>query len=242
MLQRSFVALLLAAALSACAAENPADLSDAGQRCKGVWQGESGSATLRACTQVIDQSSVDFDRASAYNTRGTIHRRKGRFEQAISDFDEAVRLESGFSGAYSNRGITYSLMGKDDLAAESFTMAMLVMPTNPKPYNNYSWHLSSRGDYEKALQQINEAIALEPEEAENFDTQAHALMGLGRTDEAEAAFERSMDLGGSSMIRQYQRALASKGYTPGRSDGTLDASTREALAACIRDNCRLMLD
>lgn len=241
-MQKPFVALMLVAGLSACAADPSADLSAAIQRCEGVWEGESGSSTLRACSQVIDNSSLSSDRASAYNARGTIHRRKGRYSDAVADFNEAVGLESGLSGAYSNRGITYSQMGEDDLAIESFRMAVMVMPTNPKPFNNYSWHLSSRGDYEEALEQIGEAIALEPNEPENFDTQAHALMGLGRIEEAEAAFERSMDLGGRSVIRQYQRALASKGYKPGRSDGTLDAETRGALSACIRDNCRLMLD
>ena len=64
----------------------------------------------------------------------------------------------------------------------------------------------------------------------------------GNTADAEAAFALAMELGGTPRVRRYQQALTAKGYAPGRSDGVVDGATEAALAACIRDNCRLLLD
>src|SRR3546814_3370369 len=70
----------------------------------------------------------------------------------------------------------------------------------------------------------------------------HVLMGLGRVAEAEEAFAKAIALGKSKRVRLYQLALEKKGYEPGRTDGIPDKATQAALAECIRDNCRLMLD
>lgn len=241
-MQKLFLGLVLAVGLSACATEGSTDLSSAMERCDGVWEGESGSAVLRACSQVIEQSTVDADLASAYNSRGVLHRRSGRFEAAIADFNESIRYNPKSSSAHSNRGIAYAQMGMNEEAVESFSNALLLNPKNEKAYNNYSWYLSTRGQYEEALAKAEKALEIRFDDEEIHDTLAHALMGLGRQQEAQEAFETAASFGGPDMVRAYQISLVAKGYYKGSVSGDFDDITREALAACIRENCRLMLD
>jgi Tfp pilus assembly protein PilF len=120
--------------------------------------------------------------------------------------------------------------------------ALRLNPENAWAYNSYAWHLAQQGDYVTAEAQIVKAIALEPESFLLVDTRAHVLMGMGEVPAAENAFTRAMELGGPDIVREYQKSLIAKGYAPGRSDGVVDAVTQAALSACIRDNCRLLLD
>ena len=234
--------LLVAAGLSACATDSATDLGDAVALCARVWDGDIKASTERACSRVISQSADDRERAEAYNARGVIHRRKGRFDEAVADFGEAIRFNPKSSTAHSNRGIAYAQMGKADLAVEGFSKAIDLNPKNASAYNNYSWFLSTQGDYADALAKIDKALEIRFDDQEYHDTRAHALMGLGRQEEAEKAFSVAAAGGGAALVRSYQKSLIAKGYDPGRSDGEFDARTKEALAACIRDNCRLMLD
>lgn len=241
-MQKLLLGIVLMAGLSACATENRSDLSSAMERCDGVWEGESGASVLRACSQVIERSTMDADVAAAYNSRGVLHRRSGRFEAAVADFNESIRYNPESSTAHSNRGIAYAQMGLDEPAVESFSKALLLNPRNETAYNNYSWFLSVRGEYEEALAKAEKAREIKFDDEEIHDTLAHALMGLGRQEEAQKAFEVAASFGGPDMVRGYQKALRAKGYYRGSMSGTFDDATREALAACIRENCRLMLD
>ena len=44
------------------------------------------------------------DFSEAYNNRGVAKDALGRYESAIADYDEAIRLQPDFSKAYNNRG------------------------------------------------------------------------------------------------------------------------------------------
>ena len=171
--------------------------------------------------------------------------KKGKFnkpQNAANLLGKVIKEHPKFAPAYNNRAELLSARGEDKLAVESYRAAIRADPDNAATFNNYAWHLTSRGDYRGALTQVNRALALEDPQAAAFDTQAHALMGLGETEEAEAAFERAMELGGEVMVRRYQRALSDKGYDSGGIDGAPDAGLRAGIAACIRDNCQLLID
>lgn len=243
-MQKTVLALLLTTGLSACAAPQTAsgDLAADEKLCAAVEDGASGAINLAACTRIIENAGERGERVLAYNRRGIAQRNAGREAEALADFDAAIRLAPMFSAAYNNRATLYSAQGKDALAVQSFQAAIRTNPDNPSAYNNYSWHLVSRGDYKGALTQVNRSLALDDGRDASYDTQGHALMGLGQAAQAGAAFDRAMELGGAAVVRLYQKALTDKGYDPGGRDGERDARMRAGLEACIRDNCGLLLD
>lgn len=241
-MQRSILVLALSVTLSACAAGSSPELTKAKDLCASTEDGRYDLAVEEACGEVIANARSSQDRAVAHNNRGIIYRRADRDQEALADFQEAIRLQPNFTGAYNNRGVIYSKLGEDERAVQSFKTAIRLLPLSPKAYNNYAWHLATRGDYAAALTEAEKAQMRAGENDVVYDTKAHALMGLGQQVEAEEAFVRAMELGGSGVVTEYQEALMRKGYDPGGVDGELDAKTREALAACIRDNCRLLLD
>jgi Tfp pilus assembly protein PilF len=232
---------MLAAALLGCSTD-ATDLRTARQLCLAVEDGARADINLDGCSTIIANSSSQQELTNAYNFRGVIYSTTARGTLAMADFDEAIRLAPDFSGAYNNRANLLSRQGQSEAAERDYQSAIRSDPGNASAYNNYAWHHLDRGDYAGALPLAEEAVRLKPQGASNHDTLAHALMGAGRPVEAEQSFAKAMELDGIGVIRRYQRALAAKGYDPGRSDGVLDTRTREALAACARDNCRLLLD
>ncbi len=251
---RSVSAILFVAWLAACQtppeAEKPAKESarvvSAWNLCKSDIEGALAQRVYNACTQVIAEAENSFWQAAAYNNRSLVLRYWGRHEEELDDLNNAIRLNPEYSPAHNNRGWVYAIQGNFELAFADFEMALRLNPDSALAHNNYAWFLAETGDYAAASKHAERAIALTPggitDELNAIDTQAHVAMGLGQVAEAEEAFAKAMRLGGIEWISAYQKALVAKGYAPGRTDGLLDEATKEAFSACIRDNCRLMVE
>lgn len=211
--------------------------------CRDVWEDKSGQLHLDACTDVIEGTKSDHRRGEALNYRGLIYSRTGRLDEALADFNEAARLLPNSSAPYNNRANVYRKQGRYDLMMADLEAAKVAKPGSAISYNNHAYSLCEQGDFAAALPLVEKALELESVgNVEVYDTYGHVLMGLGRVEESEAAFAEAIKLGKSKRVRLYQLALEKKGYTPGRSDGVMNDATQVALSACIRDNCRLMLD
>src|SRR5262245_37030486 len=112
--QLSLLALLAvlasAAPVPATAAGNPA------------WEacfapGSTPDERVKACSTVIDSKSETGERlASAYCVRGHGFTEKGELDAALSDLDEAVRLDPTYACAYNNRGRVYNFKRDYDRA------------------------------------------------------------------------------------------------------------------------------
>lgn len=237
------LALALTAGLTACvttAADEGLETELA--LCRAVWDGNNSQMNQDACSAVIARTKSDRLRGDALNYRGLIYSRTGRLADAEADFTESIRLLPSSSAARNNRANVYRKQGRYDLMMSDLEAAKVAKPGSPTSYNNHAYLLVEEGDYAAALPLIEKSFALGGDDVEFYDTYGHVLMGLGRVAEAEEAFGEAIALGKSKRVRLYQLALEKKGYEPGRTDGIPDKATQAALAACIRDNCRLMLD
>ncbi len=94
---------------------------------------------IKSCTAVIaDQTANQIanlgytaaERAIAFNHRGIAYIRKGSYNLAILDFDQAIRIKQDDSEALNNRGIAYANNGDYDSAIADFTKSILLNPRN----------------------------------------------------------------------------------------------------------------
>jgi Tfp pilus assembly protein PilF len=91
---------------------------------------ESNSGNLASLTEVIARNPSD---APAYNTRGVVYAKLGRYSDAIDDFSRAIELDPHFAGAYTNRALAYRQERRDDLAMQDFNRAVAVNPKDGYP-------------------------------------------------------------------------------------------------------------
>ncbi|UCC43725.1 MAG: tetratricopeptide repeat protein [Candidatus Zixiibacteriota bacterium] len=124
---------------------------------------------------------------------------KGQIEQAISDLDLALSLDSGNARAYLNRGIALVSSQQAELAIGNFDRALTLSPNDPAVYYYRGIAYSSLGRYEKALTDFDRALALQPELAELYYNKAQALEAVGQTAAAVRAYEEFLKYASSQM-------------------------------------------
>lgn len=199
---------------------------------------------IDACDRILVRDETDWLAAAAMVERGVFFDRLGQHEKALVDFNTALQMQPDLARAYVVRARHHHeqkapVLAEQDLAAAK---RLAFGPNRPFILDSIGWERVRQGDYRAGLNLANEALAAASFPQVGYVTRAHALMGLERHALAEAAFLKAIENRGNALVRRYQSDLARKGYQPGRSDGVMDDATLAALRACIRDNCRLLLD
>jgi len=66
--------------------------------------------------------------ANLYSDRGLVWYAKGRYDQAIADFDRAIKIDPDFASAYIDRGIILHRKSEFNLAFAAVNQAIHVDP------------------------------------------------------------------------------------------------------------------
>ena len=92
---------------------------------------------IKGCTAVIQTGrQVLRNLATAYNNRGVAYRLEAKYEEAIRDFDEAIRLVPDDAHAFNNRGVAYRNMGNLDRAVADYDRAISIKSDFKAAYYN----------------------------------------------------------------------------------------------------------
>lgn len=124
--------------------------------------------------------------AHAYNNRANFYLSRGRFDKALADCRQAIRLDPNFAWACNNRGIAYVGKRNFDRALADYDRATKLDPTYTFPYNNRAVIWIELGLYRKAVAECTLAIELDPQYAVAIANRGAALARLGRLREAVA--------------------------------------------------------
>jgi tetratricopeptide (TPR) repeat protein len=117
---------------------------------------------LTACTRALASDLTPEEQAETYNTRGQIYAAKGMLDQAIEDFDAALRLDRNYAQAYFNRGVAYDLKGEHDQAIEDFDAALRLDPNDAMTYIARGFAYERKGQYDQARRDFEKALTLDP--------------------------------------------------------------------------------
>jgi len=98
--------------------------------------------------------------AEDYFTQGKNFYENKKYEQAISCYNEAIKLNPKMVKAYNNRGIVYIVESKYDQAIADFNKAIEFDPTNGKAYNNRAVAYWYKDEVDKARQDVQKAQSL----------------------------------------------------------------------------------
>lgn len=127
---------------------------------------------------------------SARNNLGNVLLAKGKTEEAINQFQEALRLKPDEAMTHFDYGNALKTQGKLDQAAREYREAVRLHPAYAEAHNNLG---VTEGATDDAISQYLLAIQYEPDYGDAYHNLGFALEARGRTDEA---------------ISQYRQALA----------------------------------
>jgi tetratricopeptide (TPR) repeat protein len=112
--------------------------------------------------------------ALRFYERATECARQGRYDQAVENHTEALRLDPTFAAAYAGRGWAYAQQNHFDRAIKDCTQAIRHDPTCAQAYLNRGWAHLQACCHEQAIQDCTEAIRLDPNLRHAYEIRSRA--------------------------------------------------------------------
>ena len=142
-------------------------------------------AALMACGRLVSSRRTSGkDRARAYDYRVAAFYRKGDYDRAIRDFDEAIRLNPKNAALYKNRASAYTEKSDYDRAIRDLDEAIRLDARLAAAYVGRGLAYSAKGQHECAIQDYDEAIKLDPSYAGAYSGRGNAYRAKGQHDRA----------------------------------------------------------
>ncbi len=123
----------------------------------------------------------------------SLYRHK-RYEEALTAYEQAIRLDPNNAVAHYNKGNTLNDLKRHKEALAACEQAISLDPNYALAYNNKGNDLCSLKRYEEALGACEQAIRLNPNLAVAYNNKGNALNGLERYEEALVAYKQALRL------------------------------------------------
>nr|BBH93381.1 hypothetical protein KTA_15800 [Thermogemmatispora argillosa] len=129
-----------------------------------------------------------------------------RFNEALTCFNEAIRLDPTSVAAYINRGILYQQQGQLKLALSDFNQAIRLDPASVVAYINRGVLYQQQGQLKLALSDFNQAIRLDPASVAAYINRGVLYQQQGQLELALADFNQAIHLAPSFALAYYNRS------------------------------------
>jgi tetratricopeptide (TPR) repeat protein len=166
-----------------------------------------GRALYASASYVISVGE-NFSNVNAINIAGwnTPNERQSLYDNAISDFTQAIRLDPNSANAYRERGIAYSDKGDHRRGILDLNQTILLSPNNPRAYINRGNMYRLIGDYDRAITDYNQAIRLDPNSASAYMNRGGAYRQKGNINQAIADCTQAIRLDPNNAVIYNNRA------------------------------------
>ncbi len=203
--------------------------NDDADRCyQASLEGSSISLDLgiHYCTRAIQSGQLsDENLAITFNNRGSKYTRKGEFNRAIRDYDQAILLKPDYENAFANRCEAYAHSGEPDRAMQDCNRAISLNPDNEHAFNDRGHAYLTKGDFDRAIRDFDQALRLHPGYRWALGNKALALNGKAwKLATSDNAYERD----GHEAVRLAQEAVRLQS----------DPNIRDTLAAAYVESGR----
>jgi len=133
--------------------------------------------------------------AAGYLQLGETQVELQRYDEAITSFQRAASLRTGYAEAYAQLGWTYVLTKKLTLAQACYQQALALKPQEPRFLEDLAEVLEDSGDYTAAAQAYERALQIDRQNPYVFGALGNIYAGQFReAEKAAACFEKVVQL------------------------------------------------
>lgn len=174
---------------------------------------ERKAALLRALSAHDKSLSLTADDATVLVNRGQVRGKLGRYDEAMEDFLQAIKLDSGKIAAiaYSNLGSIKGSMGDHQEAVKDFDQAIGLDPYNAMAYSNRGGAKSELGKHREAISDFDRAVDLDPDLAMAYNNRGSAKGRLDMHQEAIEDFTLALEKEPKLATAYSNRGIAKRG-------------------------------
>ena len=172
--------------------------------------------------------------ARTYVYRGAArYWKKNDFDNAITDYTNAIELDPEYADAYNHRGISHFSNGDIDNAISDYTKAIELDQEFTEAYKDRATAYFGNGDFDKAITDYTKAIQLDPDDTNIYNYRGLAHFRNSEIDKAIDDFSRAIQLKPDSPDAYYNRGVARlslQNWEEAESDLTTAANNRLDIA------------
>ena len=143
--------------------------------------------------------------AEVYSNRGNAYRKLGKYDRAIKDYNEAIRIEPDYAEAYYNRGNAYSKNGEAARAIQDYNKALALKPDYVEVYNNRGNIFLDKGELNRAIADFNKVIVLNPEYAKAYMNLGNVYSQKGEYELVITYYNKAIELNPDDAACYYYR-------------------------------------
>ncbi len=126
-------------------------------------------------TLFLDTARKTPDAALPHYNLGNELRSQGRIDEAIEQYQIALRIEPSMANAHDNLGIAFAMKGEYDQAINEIQLALQINPLSANAYNNLGIIYTNMGLWDRAIENFRTAIALKPDDVRFQDNLTRAF-------------------------------------------------------------------
>lgn len=162
-----------------------------------------------------DAINADGTNAEAFNTRAVAYFELKNYENALLDYDQAIKLNPDFYKPYYNRAKLKTARGETEAALKDFSEAIRRAPDSSDIYLDRGQLFATSGNLTSALSDFNQAIQLDPKNSlAHFnrgnirfqqDEFAEALDDFTKTVQLDPKFGKAFNALGVTQVMLNQR-------------------------------------
>ena len=155
------------------------------------------------CSISVNTALSDTSPAEAYYKSAIAHHDRGEFEQAISEYKQAIALNPNFPLIYNRLGVAYAELKQYDAALDAYQRALALSPLTAEPHYNIGLVSLKQGDLPRALEAFKRAIAIDPQWGDAYTGLGEVYLKQGDFEQAVRAYKQATRLnphGNSSAI------------------------------------------
>ena len=174
-----------------------------------------GFLTWRRCAIYQNDERIWLDTLSknpssplAHNNLGVLLLGRGRAEEAIPHFREALRFKPDYPEAQYNLGFSLALRGQLDDAIAHYQEAVRLKPDYEVAHYNMAVVLAARGRLEEAAAHYGETVKINPNSSQAHHHLGVALGQLGRLEEAQAHLREAVRIKPDYLEAHFDLAVA----------------------------------
>ncbi len=172
-----------------------------------------------AIDQFTNATTLDPTFAEAFLGKGEALRELEDYQSAMTSYRSAIDIDPKLAKAFNGRGVCSRELGDINLALSDFSNATELDRNDADSAANYGDLLINYvGDAARAIDQLDKAIELDPENSEAFRNRGWAHTNLREFDEAIADLEKSIEIDSSDHETYTKLAavyLFQEDYQPG---------------------------
>lgn len=128
--------------------------------------------------------------AASYNSRGKTYFDMNKPIEGLSDYNNALRLDSTLVEAWANRGAAYGQLGKLDSAMMDLSKALSLDSTHINALVNRGAALGAIGQKEEAIRDLSRVIEIDPKHVNAIINRSLTYREMGKNDLSLADCDR----------------------------------------------------